>query len=69
MLTKGTYVKWIDQGQERSGMVQESYPEKVNFVLIDGKLSRQGTQKDPVLFILDDEGNKYLRLESEVEKK
>lgn len=69
MIAKGTYVKWKEQDQEISGMIQESYPEDVKLTLDDREMSRHGSPKDQALFILDDDGNKYLKLESEVEKK
>ena len=69
MLAKGTHVKWKEEKQEHSGMVQESYPEDVKMTLMNSEVSRHGSPGDQALFIMDDKGNKYLRLESEVEKK
>jgi len=69
IVTKGTYVTWEDDNEKRSGMVQETYPEDVTLTLNEREMSRHGTPKDRALFILDEAGNKYLKLESEVAKK
>jgi len=68
-VTKGTYVTWEDDHEKRSGMVQETYPEDVTLTLDERETSRHGTPKDRALFIVDDAGKKYLKLESEVDRK
>lgn len=68
MVPKGANVKWKAQDKTLQGMVQETYPEEVSLTLEEGVVSKHGTPKDRVLFILDDTGKKYLRLESEVER-
>ena len=68
MIAKGTRISWKEGDQTLQGQVQESYPEDVQLTLQNSVVSRHGTPKDQALFILGDDGDKYLRLESEVEK-
>ena len=68
MVPKGANVKWELQDKTLQGKVQETYPEEVRLTLDDGVVIKHGTPKDRVLFIMDDAGKKYLRLESEVER-
>jgi hypothetical protein len=66
MIPKGSKVNWKEDGREFQGMVQETYPEKVELSLEGRHESRHGSSNDQALFIELQNGNKTIRLESEV---
>ncbi|MFP4091358.1 MAG: HVA1 family protein [Cyclobacteriaceae bacterium] len=68
MIPKGTKVKWEESDTTYEGMVQESYPEKVELTLEGDHITRHGSPRDQALFIELNDGSKTIRLESEVNK-
>jgi hypothetical protein len=65
---KGDTVSWKWGTGTATGTIKEKHKEKVTRQ-IDGKeISRNGSGDDPAILIEQDDGQRVLKLESEVEK-
>lgn len=68
MMRQGTAVKWKWGNGEAKGTVEETYKESVSKTLKGSEVTRNGTENDKALLIQQDDGDRVLKLESEVER-
>ena len=68
MIRKGTKVKWKWGNGTAEGKVEETYQEKVSKTIKGNEVTRNGSEGDKALYIEQDDGDKVLKLESEVER-
>jgi len=66
-MRKGTQVSWKYGTGTASGKVEEIHKEPVEKTLKGSKIHRNGSADDPALLIVQDNGDKVLKLRSEVE--
>ena len=68
MIKKGTQVKWKWGSGTATGKVLETYTEEVHKTIKGSKITRKGSLENKALFIEQKDGDKVLKLESEVER-
>ncbi|WP_116124543.1 DUF2945 domain-containing protein [Lewinella sp. IMCC34183] len=68
MIRKGSNVKWKWGNGTATGKVEETYSEEVTKTIKGEKITRKGESGNKALLIQQDDGDKVLKLESEVEK-
>ena len=68
MIAKGTKVKWKWGSGTATGKVIETYSESVTKTIKGSKITRNGEKGNRALFIEQEDGDKVLKSESEVEK-
>ena len=68
MIRKGSKVKWKWGNGTAEGTVDETFTEKVTRTIKGNSVSRNGEKGNKALLISQEDGDKVLKLESEVEK-
>ena len=68
MIRKGTKVSWKWGQGTAHGKVIETYTSKVTKTIKGNEVTRNGAQDDKALYIEQDDGDKVLKSESEVER-
>lgn len=68
MIRKGTDVKWNWGQGTATGTVEETFDRDVTRTLQGGEVTRKGSQDDPALLIKQEDGDRVLKLRSEVER-
>ena len=69
MIQKGTKVKWNWGNGTAEGKVKEtSYTEKVTKTIKGNEVTRNGEEGNKALYIQQEDGDKVLKSESEVER-
>ncbi len=68
MIRKGSKVKWKWGNGTAEGTVDETFAEKVTRTIKGNSVSRNGEKGNKALVISQEDGDKVLKLESEVEK-
>ena len=68
MITKGTKVTWKWGSGTATGTVLETYTEDITKTIKGSKITRKGEKGNKALFIEQEEGDKVLKSESEVER-
>lgn len=68
MIRQGTKVKWKWGNGHATGKVIETYTSKIRKTIKGNQIVRNGNDKDKALFIVQKDGSKVLKLESEVER-
>jgi len=66
MIRKGSNVKWKWGSGEAEGKVIETFSETVTRTIKGSEITRNGEQGDKALLIEQEDGDKVLKLESEV---
>ena len=69
MIRQGSSVKWKWGEGYASGTVTETFSNEVSRTIDDSKVTRKGEEGNKALLIKQDDGQRVLKLESEVEKK
>ena len=68
MIREGTVVKWKWGSGYAKGKVMESFDHKITKEIKGAKVTRNGTTDDKALFIEQNDGDRVLKSESEVER-
>jgi len=68
MIRKGTQVKWKWGNGTAEGKVTETYTETTTKTIKGNEVTRKGTDEDKALLIEQKDGDRVLKLESEVER-
>lgn len=68
MIRKGTLVQWQWGDGTAQGKVQETFTREVTRTIDNNKVTRKGKKGNKALLIRQDDGQRVLKLESEVEK-
>jgi len=68
MIRKETEVKWKWGKGYANGKVENTYSESVTKNLKGSDVTRNGSDDDKALLIVQEDGDKVLKLESEVER-
>ena len=68
MIQKGTKVKWNWGNGTAEGKVKETYTEKVTKTIKGNQVTRNGEEGNKALYIEQEDGDKVLKSESEVER-
>ncbi|HSJ68778.1 MAG TPA: DUF2945 domain-containing protein [Anditalea sp.] len=68
MIRKGSNVKWKWGSGTAEGKVLDTYDKEVSKTIKGSKITRKGSSDDKALYIEQSDGDKVLKLESEVEK-
>lgn len=68
MIRKGTEVKWSWGNGTATGKVEETFTKKVTRTIKGSEVTRDGSDDDKALLIKQDDGDKVLKLESEVSR-
>lgn len=68
MIRKGTKVKWSWGSGTAEGKVTSTYTKKVTKTIKGSEVTRNGSDEDKALYIEQEDGDKVLKLESEVER-
>lgn len=68
MIRTGTQVKWSWGNGTAEGKVIETHTEEISKTIKGSKVTRQGKEGDKALVIEQEDGDKVLKLESEVER-
>lgn len=68
MIKKGTSVQWKWGNGTAKGKVTETFSEEITKIIKGSKITRKGSREDKALLIEQEDGDKVLKLESEVEK-
>lgn len=68
MIREGTQVKWQWGDGYAKGEVVERHEEKITRTFDGSEVTRNGSSDDPALIIKQDDGDKVLKLKSEVER-
>lgn len=68
MITKGTKVTWKWGSGTASGKVIETFTEDVTKTIKGSKITRKGEKGNKALYIEQEDGDKVLKSESEVER-
>lgn len=66
MIRKGSSVKWKWGEGHATGKVIETFAEKVTKTIKGSEITRNGEKGNKALFIEQEDGDKVLKLESEV---
>lgn len=67
MIKKGTSVQWKWGNGTATGKVTEIFTEEISKTIKGSKITRKGTKENKALLIEQEDGDKVLKLESEVE--
>ncbi|MGR3452920.1 DUF2945 domain-containing protein [Pseudooceanicola sp.] len=67
-MRKGTKVKWNWGQGTGTGKVEETFDRKVTRKLKGSEVTRNGSKDDPALLIEQEDGDRVLKLASEVER-
>ena len=67
MIRKGSKVSWKWGNGTATGKVEETYSEEVTKTIKGNKVTRKGESGNKALLIKQDDGDKVLKLESEVD--
>jgi len=68
MIREGTQVKWNWGNGEATGEVEEVFRSDVTRTLKGEEVTRKGSDDNPAYLIVQDDGDKVLKLKSEVER-
>jgi len=68
MIRKGTTVKWKWGNGYARGTVQETYSNSVTKTIKNSEVTRKGSKEDMALLITQEDGDRVLKLQSEVER-
>ncbi|AVR45792.1 hypothetical protein C7S20_11320 [Christiangramia fulva] len=68
MIRKGSKVSWKWGSGTASGEVIKTYKQKVTKTIKGSKITRNGEEGNKALYIKQHDGDKVLKLESEIEK-
>lgn len=68
MIEKGTIVQWKWGSGSAKGKVIETFTEEVHKTIKGSKITRKGEKGNKALLIVQEDGDKVLKLESEVTK-
>jgi len=68
MIKKGTSVKWKWGSGTAEGKVQETFTESVTRTIKGNEVTRNGEKDNKALLIKQSDGDRVLKLESEVER-
>ena len=68
MIKKGSKVKWKWGNGSATGKVIETYTEEVTKTIKGNEVTRKGETGNKALYIEQEDGDKVLKSESEVEK-
>ncbi len=68
MIRKGTKVTWKWGNGTATGKVEETFAEEVTRTIKGSEVTRKGESGNKALLIKQDDGDKVLKLESEVDK-
>lgn len=68
MIKTGTKVKWNWGNGTAEGKVVETYTEEVSKTIDGNEVTRKGEEGNKALFIEQEDGQKVLKSESEVER-
>ena len=68
MIREGTEVKWKWGNGYGEGKVEKTYSKSVTRTIKGSEVSRNGSEDDKALYIVQDDGDHVLKLESEVER-
>jgi len=68
MIRQGTAVKWSWGNGTAQGKVEETFSKSVTRTLKGSEVTRNGSDDDKALLIKQEDGDKVLKLESEVER-
>ena len=68
MIQKGTQVKWKWGDEMAEGKVIETYTEEVTKTIKGNEVTRKGESGNKALYIKQDDGDKVLKSENEVER-
>lgn len=68
MIREGTEVKWKWGSGHATGTVVERHEEKISRSIDGSSITRDGSSDDPALVIEQDDGDRVLKLQSEVER-
>jgi len=66
MIRKGSKVRWKWGSGEATGKVMETFTEKVTKTIKGSEITRIGEEGNKALMIVQEDGDKVLKLESEV---
>jgi len=66
-MRKGTQVSWKYGTGTATGKVEEIHKEPVEKTIKGSQIHRNGSAENPALLIVQDNGDKVLKLQSEVE--
>lgn len=66
--SEGDAVKWDWGNGTGEGKVETVYTEKTTRKINGSEITRNGSEDDPALYIVQDDGDAVLKLASEVEK-
>tara|TARA_R110002020_G_scaffold25263_15_gene82458 strand:- start:5210 stop:5422 length:213 start_codon:yes stop_codon:yes gene_type:complete len=69
MIRKGSKVTWKWGSGEAEGKVIETFSEEITKTIKGNKITRKGEDGNKALYIEQTDGDKVLKLESEVNKK
>lgn len=65
-MRKGTQVSWKYGTGTATGKIEEIYKEAIEKTIKGSKIHRNGTPENPALVIVQDNGDKVIKLQSEV---
>jgi len=68
MIRKGSNVKWKWGSGTAEGKVLETYDKEITKTIKGSEVTRKGDSDNKALYIEQSDGDKVLKLESEVEK-
>jgi len=68
MIRKGTKVKWKWGQGHATGKVENTYSKSITKMIKGTEVTRNGSDDDKALLIVQEEGGEVLKLESEVDK-
>jgi len=68
MIKKGTKVSWNWGSGTAEGKVEETFTKKVTKTIKGNEVTRNGEEGNKALYIKQEDGDKVLKLESEVER-
>lgn len=67
-MRKGTQVSWKYGTGTATGKIEETYKESVSRKIKGSEITRNGTPENPAYLIVQENGDKVLKLESELSK-
>ncbi|WP_121666625.1 hypervirulence associated TUDOR domain-containing protein [Mesonia aquimarina] len=68
MIREGSKVQWKWGNGTATGKVEETYTDEISKTIDGSKITRKGEEGNKALLIMQEDGSKVLKLESEVEK-
>ena len=69
MIKKGTEVSWKWGSGTATGKVAETFTEEITKTIKGSEITRKGSKENKALLIEQEDGDKVLKLESEVKRK